>query len=282
MSLADHYAVIGNPVAHSLSPTIHRWFAEQTGERLEYDRLFAELGRFSETVDQFRREKAGKGLNVTVPFKLEAFEYAMVHSQRAIAAGAVNCLKFDSDQVLGDNTDGIGLVDDLQGRLGFDLKDKSVLLLGAGGASRGVLKPLLDSGVSRILICNRSVEKAQQLVGHFADSRLSALGFAELQLGREDSQHIVINATSNGLSAETLPVPVSLFKGALLAYDMFYAAGPTAFLRQALDSGCRTVTDGLGMLVEQAAESFQIWRGVRPLTAPVYRRLREQLDRQAR
>lgn len=281
MSDADEYAVIGNPVAHSRSPAIHRWFAEQTGEHLRYDRLFAEVGQFAETVDRFRSARASKGLNVTVPFKLQAFDYAQHRSARAIAAGAVNCLKFDVTGVQGDNTDGIGLVNDLQLRLGLDLNQQSILLLGAGGASRGVLKPLLDAGAGRIVICNRSLEKAQHLAEHFADARLSAVGFNDLESGYLAPLNLVVNATSTGLVAESLPLPASLLNGAQLAYDMFYSARPTVFMRQALNAGCPQVSDGLGMLVEQAAESFLIWRGIQPLTAPVYRRLRDQLDRES-
>ncbi len=281
MSSPDRYAVIGNPIAHSRSPAIHQWFAEQTGEHLEYDRLLVPIGQFPAVLDALRRDASYRGLNVTVPFKLQAFDYAQGRSARALAAGAVNCLSFADGVVLGDNTDGIGLVNDLQQRLGLALSGQSILLLGAGGASRGVLQPLLDAGVSSILICNRSLDKAQSLAQHGADARLTAINFADLEAVRPAAFDVVINATSSGLGEERLPVPAAVFGRARLAYDMFYAAQPTVYLQQARDAGCPQISDGLGMLIEQAAESFRIWRGVRPDTATVYRRLRDQLDREA-
>ncbi len=278
MSAPDRYAVIGNPIAHSRSPDIHRWFAEETGQQLQYDRLLAPIDEFPAVLEGLRRDATFRGLNVTVPFKVQAFNFATRHSARALAAGAVNCLKIDDDVVLGDNTDGIGLVNDLQVRLGLVLSGLSVLLLGAGGASRGVLQPLLDAGVSRILMCNRHVGKAQALVLQAADPRLSAIGYAQLDAAECGESNVIINATSIGLGAERLPLPANVLARAQLAYDMVYSARPTAFLQQAHDAGCPLTSDGLGMLIEQAAESFLIWRGVAPQTAPVYRRLRALLD----
>lgn len=282
----QRYAVIGNPVAHSRSPQIHAQFARQTGELIEYGRLFCELGRFKATVDEFRRS-GGRGLNVTLPFKLEACAYASRLSQRAHLAGAVNTLKFDGDEVLGENTDGVGLVNDLGIRLAQKLDGARVLIIGAGGATRGVLLPLLEAGVAHLLVCNRTPAKAQELAGLFAEGallarghgeRIRGAGFDELQDVRLSAFDVIINATSTGLADAALPIPRSVFVSARLAYDMVYAPRPTRFMTQAHEAGCPRTSDGLGMLVEQAAESFLIWRGVRPDTAAVYSVLRAELD----
>ncbi len=292
--MTDRYAVVGNPVAHSRSPSIHARFARQTGHDIEYGRLLAPLDGFSGSVERFRDE-GGRGLNVTLPFKLEAFAWATRRSARAQAAGAVNTLRFDDGAAFGDNTDGAGLVRDIEFRLGLALAGRSVLVLGAGGAARGVLGPLLDAGVARLTIANRTQAKAIALVEAFAptvqtgvpdgaaaastplSARLQACDFARLEGGFD----LIVNATSTGLSAERLPLADAVFAAAALAYDMFYAARDTAFVAQALAAGCRRACDGLGMLVEQAAESFLVWRGVRPLTAPVYDALRAELAGEA-
>ncbi|RPH67468.1 MAG: shikimate dehydrogenase [Burkholderiales bacterium] len=299
--MTDRYAVIGNPVAHSRSPAIHARFASQTGHDIEYGRLLAPLDGFVEAVRRFRNE-GGRGLNVTLPFKLEAFAWAGRRSARAQAAGAVNTLRFDADGAsLGDNTDGAGLVRDVETRLGMSLAGRSVLVLGAGGAARGALGPLLDAGVARLVIANRTPGKAVALVEAFtqaggaggaqaggAQARASTSGspprarpraceFAALDAGFE----LIVNATSTGLSGARLPVPDAVFATAALAYDMFYAPRDTAFMAQALGAGCRRACDGLGMLVEQAAESFLVWRGVRPLTGPVYEALRAEFAAEA-
>ncbi|MCO5108878.1 MAG: shikimate dehydrogenase [Burkholderiaceae bacterium] len=292
--MTDRYAVIGNPVAHSRSPSIHARFARQTGQDIEYGRLLAPLDGFVEAVERFR-DAGGRGLNVTLPFKLEAFAWAARRSARAQAAGAVNTLRFDAGAAYGDNTDGAGLVRDIEARLGLPLAGRSVLILGAGGATRGVLAPLLDAGVARLTIANRTPARAIALVDGFlraasasppagapggsapAGARLRGCGFDDAGQGFD----LVVNATSAGLAGERLPIADALLAGAVLAYDMFYAARETAFVAQALAAGCPRACDGLGMLVEQAAESFLVWRGVRPLTAPVYEALRAELAAEA-
>lgn len=275
--MTDRYAVVGNPVAHSRSPAIHAQFAEQTGQDIRYERLLAPLDRFVETVEAFRAG-AGRGLNVTVPFKLQAFAYAQRRSPRAQAAGAVNTLAFGTDGVFGDNTDGIGMVRDIVGRLGVSLAGCRVLMAGAGGAARGVLLPLLEAGVAAVVIANRTAERAQELARLAADPRVAGCGFDALAVdGGRERFDLVINATSAGLADAAPPLPDACLRDAQLAYDMVYGAQPTSFMRRASQLGCPRVSDGLGMLVEQAAESFLLWRGVRPQTEPVFRRLRAEL-----
>jgi shikimate dehydrogenase len=273
------YAVIGNPVAHSRSPAIHAMFAAQTGQHIEYGRLLAPLDGFHAAVESFRAE-GGRGLNVTVPFKPEAHAYATVLTPRAAVAGAVNTLAFEANRVLGDNTDGAGLVSDLRERLGIELKGARLLLLGAGGAARGVLQPLLEAGVEQLVVANRTGARAVAMRDDVlarlpaASARLQAGGLSMAQ-GRFD---IVINGTAAGLSDAAPEVPESVLQHARLALDMVYGAQPTAFMRLALNAGCPQVEDGLGMLVGQAAESFALWRGVRPLTAPVHAAIRAELS----
>lgn len=271
--MTDRYVVIGNPIAHSKSPHIHARFAQQTGQDIGYDRLLAPLDGFDASVRDFIAG-GGCGANVTVPFKLAAFALADELSPRAQAAGAVNTLKFSHGRISGDNTDGVGLVRDMVMNAGATVVGARILLLGAGGAARGVILPLLEQQPGCIVIANRTLSKAEALVTQFAHSAatLSAARFDDLQ----DPFDIVINATSASLSAELPPVPASAFSSATFAYDMMYGAAPTVFLQMAASHGAR-VRDGLGMLVEQAAESFFVWRGVRPDTAPVYQWLREQL-----
>lgn len=274
----DRYAVIGNPIAHSKSPQIHAAFARQTGQELSYEALLAPIDSFAQTVADFRAH-GGRGLNVTVPFKLEAFALADRHTPRAQAAGAVNTLAFGADGILGDNTDGAGLVRDLTANLNFALAGCRILLLGAGGATRGVLLPLLDSRPARLTIANRTVAKADALAALFAaragDTALDACGFDALAGRRFD---LVINATAASLADELPPLPPGLYAEGALAYDMMYARAPTRFMRAALADGAARVADGLGMLVEQAAESFTLWRGVRPDSAPVLAELRRQIE----
>ena len=274
----DRYAVIGNPIAHSKSPQIHAAFARQTGQELSYEALLAPVDGFAQTVADFRAH-GGRGLNVTVPFKLEAFALAERHTARAQAAGAVNTLAFGADGILGDNTDGAGLVRDLTANLDFALAGRRILLLGAGGATRGVLLPLLDSRPARLTIANRTVAKAEALSTLFAaragDTALDACGFDALAGRRFD---LVINATAASLADELPPLPPGLYAEGALAYDMMYARAPTRFMRAALADGAARVADGLGMLVEQAAESFTLWRGVRPDSAPVLAELRRQIE----
>ncbi len=269
--MTDRYAVIGHPVAHSKSPRIHAAFARYTGEDLVYETLLAPLDGFAGTVRAFR-ETGGRGLNVTVPFKLEAFALSDDVTDRAREAGAVNTLRFDGAHALGDNTDGAGLVGDITLRLGIMLAAKSLLLLGAGGAARGVVGPLLAERPAALFIVNRTVAKAHALARQFeAQGPVRAGAYAELA-GR--SFDVVINATSASLAGEALPLPAGLYAPNALAYDMVYGDAPTRFLADASAAGAATIADGLGMLVAQAAESFLLWRGVRPDTRPVIAALR--------
>lgn len=263
--MRDRYAVVGNPVAHSKSPEIHALFARQTAEAIEYTRILAPLDGFEDTVRRFVRE-GGRGLNVTVPFKFDAFRLATERTPRAETAGAVNTLRFDGNQILGDNTDGAGLVADITRNLGIGLADARILMLGAGGAAYGVMLPLLDQKPAVLHIANRTPEKAASLADAFARyGRTSSSGYDTLE-GRYD---VIINATSAGLQ-DTMPdVSATVFGQGSLALDMVYADKPTAFMQFAAGQGAR-VRDGFGMLVEQAAESFSVWRGVRPETAPVF------------
>lgn len=262
--MTERYAVIGHPVSHSKSPAIHTEFARQTGEDLIYERIEAPLDGFEAAVDAFRRS-GGRGLNVTLPFKEAAFRCSGELSARARTAGAVNTLAF-RDRVFGDNTDGVGLVRDIEVNVGVALRGKTVLLVGAGGAAQGVVGALIDASVARLVIANRTVDKAEALAARFPG--VTATGF--LALGGPFD--VVVNATSAGLSGAALPLPRSLWHADTLAYDMVYGLD-TAFLAAARAAGAR-VCDGLGMLVEQAAESFFIWRGVRPQTRSVLARLR--------
>jgi shikimate dehydrogenase len=268
--MTDRYAVFGNPIAHSKSPLIHAEFARQTGQDMVYEARLAPLSGFVAEVERFRAE-GGKGANVTVPFKVEAFHYARVCTERARQAGAVNTLKFDGDVVLGDNTDGAGLVRDITVNLGEPIRGRRVLLVGAGGAARGVVHPLLAQGPAFLFIANRTVDKARALAQALtAEGPVAAGGFADLGAQSFD---LVINATSAGLADELPPLPETVFSTGALAYDMVYGR-PTPFMAFAHRCGAR-VADGLGMLVEQAAESFFLWRGVRPDTAPVIELLRK-------
>lgn len=272
MSATDNYVVIGNPIAHSKSPAIHARFAQQTGQAMTYERLLAPLDDFAGSVNQFIAS-GGRGANVTVPFKLDAFKLASVLSPRAQAAGAVNTLTFERGQIVGDNTDGVGLVRDIVLNADIALAGKRVLLLGAGGAARGVILPVLAEEPTQLVIANRTVARAVELSAAFSakPGQLAASSFAELS-GHFD---IVINATSASLSSDVPALPPALIGAHSFVYDMMYGVQPTVFMQMAAEQGA-TVRDGLGMLVEQAAESFFIWRGVRPDTAPVYDWLRSQ------
>ena len=265
--MTDRYAVIGNPIAHSKSPLIHAEFARQAGQDMAYTALLAPLEGFAATVRQFQSE-GGKGLNITVPFKQEAWKLANCLTERARLAQAVNTCKFEADgSFLGDNTDGAGLVRDIRENLGIAIAGKRILLMGAGGATRGVLLPLLEQQPAALFIANRTAAKALELVQQFdGKGVLAGGGYAELA-GR--AFDLVINATSSSLSGELPPLPPGVFAPGALAYDMMYGKGLTPFLRFAQEQGAARLADGLGMLVEQAAEAFYLWRGVRPETAPV-------------
>lgn len=272
--MTDRYAVVGNPVAHSKSPLIHAEFARQTGQDIDYGRLLAPLDGFRTTVEAFR-SAGGRGLNVTVPFKLEAFELAVRHSARALDAAAVNTLKFEAEGIYGDNTDGVGLVRDLERNLEIAIAGKRVLLMGAGGAGQGVMGPLLSARPAALVVGNRTVDKAAVLVERFRaramGAELRASGYGGLGGGAFD---LVINATSASLSDTVPELPESVFARGCAAYDMMYGKGLTPFLELAQRQGASRLADGLGMLVEQAAESFFVWRGVRPQTAPVIAKLK--------
>lgn len=272
-SVPDRYAVIGNPIEHSKSPQVHALFAQQTGQAMQYERLLAPVDRFAERVHAFI-EQGGRGANVTVPFKLEAFALAQELTPRAQAAGAVNTLSFSANGIKGDNTDGIGLVRDITRNAGVPLRRRSVLLLGAGGAARGVILPLMEENIAGLVIANRTQSRALELAQQFSHSDVPVSSAAFEQL--DQSFDVIINATSASLDAELPPLPDGVFGPQTLAYDMMYGAQPTIFMQHAARHGA-AVRDGLGMLIEQAAESFFVWRGVRPETAPVYQWLRGQL-----
>jgi len=270
----DRYCVFGNPIGHSKSPLIHRLFAEQTGQALTYDARLAPLDDFVGDARAFFAD--GLGGNVTVPFKEEAFRLADELTERARRAGAVNTLKKLADgRLLGDNTDGAGLTRDLQDNAGFSLAGKRILVLGAGGAVRGVLEPFLAQKPAVLVIANRTVAKAEQLVREFADlGPLVAAGFDWIDAPVD----LIVNGTSASLGGELPPIAPSLIQpGHTLCYDMMYGREATAFNRWAAEQGAARCLDGLGMLVEQAAEAFELWRGVRPDTAPVLAELRRQL-----
>jgi shikimate dehydrogenase len=270
----DRYAVLGNPVAHSRSPEIHRLFAEQTGQHLIYTAILVEIGHFFAALREFTRS-GGKGLNVTVPFKQDAWEAATVLSPRARRARAVNTLVIrEGGTLFGDNTDGSGLIRDLCVNHGVMLRACRLLVIGAGGASRGVLAPLLEQGLAVLTIGNRTALKAIQLAEEFSDlGSVQGCGLADLA-GREFD--VVINATSAGLAGKVPDLPDGILARGAVCYDMIYGSDATAFVRWGMEHGAALALDGLGMLVEQAAESFHLWRGVRPQTAPVIRQLRSQ------
>jgi shikimate dehydrogenase len=274
--MSDKYCVIGNPIAHSKSPDIHAAFALDTGQDIVYERCLAPLDGFADTVRGLV-ESGYRGANVTVPFKLEAAAIATRLEERARLAGAVNTLRFENGEIVGDNTDGPGLVADIVRNAGVALAGKRILMLGAGGAARGVVLPILQHGPREIVIANRTRATADALVAHFAGrlahpGQLSSCGFEEIG-GAFD---VVINATSASLSSAMPPVPAVAFCQDTLALDMMYGKTPSPFMQFAASHGA-AVRDGLGMLVEQAAEAFAIWRGVRPQTATILEQMRTRL-----
>lgn len=268
--MPDRYAVIGNPIAHSKSPQIHAAFARQTGQDLTYGRILGHPDGFAEEVRRFFGD-GGRGLNVTVPFKERAWALVDERSPRAETAGAVNTLiPLPDDRLRGDNTDGVGLVRDLGINHGFPFADRRVLLLGAGGASRGVLRPLLETGLKELVIANRTPAKALDLAA--AAVRLGPVrgcGLSDLGAIVNGGFDLIVNGTSAGLAGEVPALPEGCLAPHGWAYDMLYGEQPTPFCRWGLSQRADRVLDGLGMLVEQAAESFWLWRGVRPATAPV-------------
>jgi shikimate dehydrogenase len=276
MSNNDKYAVFGNPIKQSKSPVIHLAFAEQTDQTMQYRAVKIELDDFARSTTSFF-EQGGKGLNITAPFKQQAFELAGETSPRAARAGAVNTLiRLEGGGLRGENTDGIGLVRDMIANLGWIVQGMRVVILGAGGAVRGVIESLLKEKPRELLVVNRTAEKARQLQQEFsAIGPLEGGGFELLQ-GRQFD--LVINATSAGLHGEMPELPSSLLTERSCCYDMVYGPEPTPFMRWAAHHAAWAVADGLGMLVEQAAESFYLWRGVRPDTQPVIAQLREMMD----
>jgi shikimate dehydrogenase len=265
----DRYVVIGNPVAHSRSPDIHARFARETGEAIAYERLLVEPGDFTRAAREFFAS-GGRGANVTLPFKVDAFAFAQARTPRAEQAGAVNTLALLDGAILGDNTDGAGLVRDLTVNLGLELAGRRILLLGAGGAARGVVGPLLELSPAALVVANRTPARAVELARAFAAAgAVSPAGFDEMGTGYD----LVVNATSSSTRGEPLALPAGVFAPGALAYDMAYGTSAKAFLDGVRAAGARA-SDGLGMLVEQAAESFFLWRGKRPGTAGVIAALR--------
>ncbi len=272
MHMTLRFAVLGNPIAHSRSPEIHALFAEQAGIALSYDRVLVEPGCFGDTVRKLQGQ-GFRGANVTLPFKQEAWRLAGRLTDRAQKAGAVNTLSFQDGRIAGDNTDGAGLLRDLEQNLGVNLEGRRVLLLGAGGAARGVLHPLLEFTPKEVVISNRTFDRASELAGQDPIAgRTHAQRFEDLS-GAFD---LIINATSASLLGDVPAVPERCFASTTMAYDMMYGAAPSAFMDHAASLQAR-VSDGLGMLVEQAAEAFWGWHGVRPATLPVIAAIRQQL-----
>ncbi|MET4692305.1 shikimate dehydrogenase [Endozoicomonas lisbonensis] len=271
----DLYAVMGNPVAHSKSPWIHTLFASQTDQRLHYNARLVPVDGFDEAINHFFKDELGShGLSITVPFKEQAWECAQHRTVRAEKAGAVNTLWISNDGVLhGDNTDGLGLVRDLTVNHQVDLENARLLILGAGGAVRGVLEPILEQKPAELVIANRTVSKAEALAELFPGQPVSAGGFADLS----GSFDLIINGTSASLQGDLPPLPAEIVDEQTVCYDMMYAREITVFNQWGLAQGARQAIDGLGMLVEQAAEQFKIWRGVRPDTAAVLQQLREDM-----
>jgi shikimate dehydrogenase len=269
-TMTDLYAVIGHPIRHSKSPQIHSAFAQACGQDMAYTAMEAPPNGFADAVRAFVAA-GGKGLNVTLPFKVQAYELATDPLESARLAGAANALKFEGERIWAQNFDGVGLVNDIQRNLGVALRGKRVLVCGAGGAARGALVPIADQGPACLVLANRSADKALTLQREFAHrARLQAGGYGDLA---GECFDVIINATSTGLSNEPLPLPPGVFAPGALAYDMVYGKGLTPFLAQARAAGATHLADGVGMLVEQAAEAFTWWRGVRPDTRPLIQQL---------
>ena len=277
MNNADKYAVFGNPIAHSKSPRIHALFAASLSQRIEYEKRLAPIGDFVGELQRFFDE-GGVGANVTVPFKRDAFAFAREASPRAQQAGAANFLMWCDDHWYCDNTDGAGLARDIESNLQVSLKDKNVLLLGAGGAARGVIGPLLLRSPKQIVVVNRTAQRAKALVATYENQYSASALSVESLVAKSAKFDVVINATSSSLGGG-LPLPhgAYVFAPDALAYDMMYGKQPTTFMSWALRQGASRVADGLGMLVEQAAESYVQWRGVLPQAAPVIAQLRAEL-----
>ncbi|KPJ90282.1 MAG: shikimate dehydrogenase [Gammaproteobacteria bacterium SG8_11] len=276
-SKPDAYAVMGNPIAHSKSPQIHQMFAQQTQQHITYEAILVDVGGFEQAVGNFVAT-GGKGLNITVPFKRDAWKLVTQRSQRAELAGAVNTIIVNSDHSLrGDNTDGAGLVRDLAHNHALTLQAKNILILGAGGAARGVLEPICNENPALVLIANRTPDRAHELAHQLSQlGNIKGCGFSAL-LQQKKSFDIIINATSASLQGEVPDIPAHIISAQSVCYDMMYGAQATAFMRWAEQHGAARSMDGLGMLVEQAAESFYLWRGVRPQTKDVISAIRQSL-----
>ncbi|OUS24169.1 shikimate dehydrogenase [Thalassotalea sp. 42_200_T64] len=268
----DKYLVFGNPIAQSKSPAIHQMFAEQTKQSMHYDKFLSNVDDFVKDIESFKLA-GGKGANITAPFKEQAMKMCDQLSSRAQAAGAVNTLIFSKQGITGDNTDGVGLVNDLITQQ-VTLTGKKVLLMGAGGASRGVILPLLAQNPEQLIIVNRTTDKAMQLAKRFDDPRLTVITFAETE---KHSFDVIINATSASLSANLPALSANAITAQTVCYDMVYGKQLSPFLIWCQQQGAKQVIDGLGMLVGQAAESFYLWRKVSPEPLPVMQRLRDQL-----
>lgn len=273
-STTDHYAVFGNPISHSKSPILHKAFADENKQNLVYEAQCVDEDKFRLAADKFFAE-GGLGLNITVPFKTDAYHYANRLSSRAKRAGAVNTLFLEGNHIVGDNTDGAGLVTDITQNLSWSIKDSDVLIVGAGGAVRGVLEPLIEQEPKSITIVNRTIEKANLLAEEFNDLyKIKVCSFSELEKQTFD---LIINGTSASLSGDLPPLPNNLIQNNTHCYDMMYARDLTPFLAWAKTLGSQFLSDGLGMLVCQGAESFFIWRGIRPSTKKVINNLRNSL-----
>ncbi|TMM45203.1 shikimate dehydrogenase [Colwellia ponticola] len=272
----DQYRVFGNPIAHSRSPDIHHIFAHESQQNINYQKQLVDIDGFANAVTDFIKQN-GKGANVTVPFKEQALALSDELTERARLAGAVNTLSFVDGKIKGDNTDGEGLVQDLL-RNNVKLKNSRILLLGAGGAAKGVILPLLAQQPQSITVANRTFSKAEQLCLQFADPRVTACGFS---ISADNTFDLIINATSASLSGQLPPIPAQLITPSVVCYDMVYGKTLTPFLVWAKQQGANQVIDGLGMLVGQAAVSFSIWRGVTPAVEPVISALRHALEVEA-
>ena len=261
--MTDRYAVMGNPIRHSMSPEIHRAFAREAGDDIEYTAIECPRDGFTDAVRTFR-EAGGRGLNVTAPFKLEAFRLAERRSERAEIAGSVNTLRLDGPMVLADNFDGVGLIRDLQVNLGYPIGGTRILLLGAGGAAHGLLQPLVDQRPTELVIANRSPERARDLA-KLAGREKPVRGGGYDEIG-DGTFELVINATSASMEGALPPLAATSFANGGIAYELAYGLGETPFLALARSAGAGRIVDGVGMLVEQAAEAFAWWRGYRPGT----------------
>ena len=272
MTPIDRYGVMGYPVSHSRSPIIHRLFALQTGQELRYELLQVAPDKLETAVRQFQRT-GGKGLNITVPHKTAVVKLCDHLSERAATAGAVNTLSFREGEIRGDNTDGIGLLRDLEINQGLSIQGARILILGAGGATRGIVGPLLEMQPALLRIANRTIDKAENIVDDFSQiGPVSACRFDLVPV--TETYDLVINATSAGFKGETPPYPSAAVSSETFCYDLSYGLKPTPFSQWAREQGAARSIMGWGMLVEQAAESFHIWRGVRPDTAPVLKQMK--------